>query len=305
MRRAHLFFMTGALAATAIGLFAVWSTTAPLPAIAQTGGVIDTVLYDQIGQLETRFMRLENDWRQFSTLPGPFRVIDEAGMELATIRAGAGGLPELRVGPGIVADYVDGNPALRVEAGARQAGLRIEGDTATVFASSDGVNGFVASSASSGEHLASIYAGGNEVANLGVTEGRHAAVRFFDSEANPRAALGMDMDGLGQLRVIEPASSSGVTIGGDGHNGGNVRVWHLGQEAVSMRTATGSGAVTVYGVDGTPVGFITSVDGGGGLIAVNDAGGTEAVHFTFRDAGGSFCVRLQNGNAQCLLPLPR
>jgi hypothetical protein len=297
--------VTGALVAAAVSLggYALWSTTAPAPAIAQ-GAAIDTALYDQVSQLQTRIQHLENQFRQRSTIPMPFRVVDNAGLELATIQRGASGLPELQVGPAIIAGYVDGRPAVRVVDGSRQAGMRIEGDTARLIASSDGVNGFVAESSPNGQHLASIYAGGNEVANLGTMEGRRAGVRFFDAQSTLLAALALDSSGTGQLRATDPDGVSGVTIGGDGHGGGNVVLWKSGQETVSLRTPTGTGVLSVYNNGGRAVGFITTTPEGAGLVTVNDSAGTEVVHFTVRGTGGSFCSRMRNGNAVCLLPLP-
>lgn len=301
-RTASLLTASLAAAAVAIGSYTLWSTTAPAPAIAQ-GSAIDAALYEQVSQLQTRIQRLENQWQQRATIPAPFRVVDNAGLELAVIERGAGGMPELRIGPGIIAGYIDGRPALRVVDGAQEAGLRIEGQTARVYATT-GVNGFVAESSPNGQHLASIYAGGNEVANLGIVEGRRAAVRLFDEQSRALAILAIDGSGIGQLRTVDPDGTSGVTAGGDGHGGGNVVVWKSGQEVISMRTATGHAALSVYNNGGAPVGFMTTTPEGAGLVTVNDSAGTEVVHFTVRGTGGSFCSRMRNGNAVCLLPLP-
>jgi hypothetical protein len=295
--------LAASFAALALGAYALWSAATPAPANAQAGGSIDAALYEQVSQLDTRIVRLESQWQHRSTIPAPFRVVDNAGIELARIERGASGLPELTVGPGIVAGYVDGRPAVRVVDGSQEAGMRIEGQIARIYATT-GVNGFIAESSPNGAHFASIYSAGNEVANLGVIEGRRAAVRVFDEAGTGLAALGINGSGVGQLIAYDPDGVSGVTAGGDGQGGGSVVLWKAGQEVVSLRTDTGAGAVNVHNNNGTLVGFLGTT-GGGGLVAVNDSAGTEVVHATQDRAGGSFCIRMRNGNAHCLLPLPR
>jgi hypothetical protein len=186
-----------------------------------------------------------------------------------------------------------------------QAGLRIEGPTARVYAA-HGVNGFVGESSTNNEHLARIFSGGGEAANLGVVEGRRAGVRLSNEQGSALAVLAIAGDGTGQLRAVGADNASGVTLGGNGHGGGNVVLWKAGQEVASLRTPDSTGAVNVFTNGGTHAGHIGSTqDGSHGLITVNDSGGTEVGHFTIRGTGGSFCVRLRNGNAHCLLPLPR
>jgi hypothetical protein len=302
MARARSFLVAGSLVALTLSAYGIGVTTAPMPASAQANCPVDALLYEQVSQLQTRALLLENQWQQRSTVIAPFRVVENNGAELAWIGRGNGGLAEMRIGgEGVTLGYNNGRPYVTVSDGSRQAGIALGEHNSAVFATADGTNGFWAESSPQSLQLASIYSGGSEVANFGVMQGRRAAVRFLEG---PRmlAGLGIGAQGAGQLLTLNPGGTNAVTLGGDGSDGGYVTVFKNDTEAVSMNTRTGSGALAVFNNAGVAVGFLAARAGVGGIVGVNNAQGSEVFHATSNGNAGSACVRTQNGNETCLVP---
>ncbi|MGF1623726.1 MAG: hypothetical protein ACFCVH_02490 [Alphaproteobacteria bacterium] len=301
--RARSFLVAGSLAALTLSAYGVGVATAPAPASAQQNCPIDTVLYEQVSQLQTRALLLENQWQQRSTVIGPFRVVDDSGAELAWIGRGTGGLPEMTVGgPGVTLGYESGKPYVQVSTDGQRAGIALVAQKAAVYATASPGNGFFAeSSAATGLQIASIFSRGSEVANLGVMQGRRAAVRLLDG---PRmlAGLGIGAQGAGQLIMLNPDNTTAVNIGGDGGDGGFVNILMNDREAASMSTRTGSGGLAIFNTAGTPVAFFGARGPEGGIVAVSNSSGQEVVRATHNGDVGSACVMQQNGNETCLAP---
>lgn len=300
MALARTLFVSGSFVASTIVAYGLGVATAPLPADAQANCPIDTVLYEQVSQLQTRALQLENLWQQRSTVTAPFRVVEDNGAELAWIGRGNSGHPEMRIGNGIALTYDEGDPLVHVFNGARNAGITVV-DRAALFATADGRNGFYAESSPQGYHVASIQSGGHEVANFGVLPGRNAAVRFMNG-AETVAALGVTAGGTGQLFAGNGGSRGGVQLGGENEDGGYVTVFQGDKPAVTMNTRTGSGAVAAFSNTGSTVAYLAARHGGGGIVAINDASENEVFHATAEGGEGIACVRQQNGNEYCLRP---
>lgn len=302
MKQARSFLVAGSMVALALSAYGIGVATAPAPASAQANCPVDTVLYEQVSQLQTRALLLENQWQQRSTVTAPFRVVDNSGAVLARIERGSSGLPEMWVGEGIDLGYESGRPFVQVSSGQHMAGIALVEQKAAVYATASPGNGFFAeSSAATGLQIASIFSRGSEVANLGVMQGRRAAVRLLDG---PRmlAGLGIGAQGAGQLIMLNPDNTTAVNIGGDGSDGGFVNILMNDREAASMSTRTGSGGLAVFNTAGTPVAFFGARGPEGGIVAVSNSSGQEVVRATHNGDVGSACVMQQNGNEICLAP---
>lgn len=308
MAFARSLLIAGSMAVMAAGGYLMGMATAPTPAGAQGDGpVIDLDMFEQIAVLEARVDALEG---LRGTVTAPFRVLDQNGMALATIMRGEGGLPEFKLGDGIVLGYAEGEPRVSIHNGSRIAGMHLLDNGATLYASPDGTDGFFAGTSATNGNGARIFQGGERVADLGAPPGRGAGVRFFTG-GTLIAGLGISTAGNGLLHTAQSDGSVAVTVGGTGEGHAAVDVFHGSVQAASVNTRdlAGGGLVVVRNGSGSAVAYLSqSAAGAGGSVSVTDPGGNEVFGAGFDGTAGAACVRRPNGNQFCLeptLPLSR
>ncbi|MGF1627126.1 MAG: hypothetical protein ACFCVH_19770 [Alphaproteobacteria bacterium] len=323
MKGSQSVVVAGFVAFAAAGGYGLGVATAPQPAVAQGGDVIDLDVYARLDALETtvdvlnrnvlsrldaldtRMTGAEDELaRPRNVVQAPFRIVAEGGRELVSVTTD-GGLPVMTIGDGIVLGYAESQPRVSIFSGdGRVAGMHLLDGVATLYASQDGIDGFFAGPSPMHGNGVRVFEGGEAVINLGVPPGKGAAARFFTG-GTLIAGVGIGTGGDGTMYTGYPDGSAAVTAGGNGGGQASVDVHHGGSVVASMNTTDlgGTGLIVVRNSGGTAVSYISEGAGGGGSISATDAGGNEAFGAGWDGSEGAACVRRRNGNQFCLEPV--
>jgi hypothetical protein len=230
--------------------------------------------------------------------------IFEGGQPVVSLARGDGDQPELKIGDGIILGYAQNEPLVSITSDdGRIAGFTLIEGSATVYASSDGTDGFFAGASATHGNTARIYQNGERVAELGVPPGRGAGARFFTGD-QLIAGVGIGTSGEGLLFTGFADGTPAVTAGADRGNA-YVNVFHGGSVAASVNTTDlgGTGLVVVRNSSGQAVSYLSEGAGGGGSVSATDPAGNEAFGAGWDGTQGAACVRRQNGNQFCLEPV--
>lgn len=324
--------------------YAFGVATAPGPAVAQGADVVDLDVYARLEALETtvdvlnrnvlarldaldtRMTGAEDELaRPRNVVQAPFRIVGEGGRDLVTVTLD-GGLPEVKIGEGIILGYAESQPRVSIFDGNRVAGMHLLDGVATLYASLDGTDGFFAGPSPTHGNSVRVFDGGQPVVNIGVPPesgpgvrvlqggaavidigvppGKGAGARFFTG-GTLIAGVGIGTGGDGLLYTGYPDGSAAVTAGGTGSGNAQVSVHQGGHVAASMNTSDlgGTGLVVVRNGSGTAVSYLSEGVAGGGSVVATNPGGEEAFGGGWNGEQGAACVRRKNGNQFCLEPV--
>lgn len=295
------------------GGYAAGIATAPAPAEAQGGAVIDLDVYSRLDALEVRVSGLEDEAaRPRNLVTAPFRVVDAGGATLASIARGEGGQPELKLGAGIVAGYSQGEPRISISNGARAAGMDLLGGGATLFATPNGDDGFYAGYSTSHGVGARLWSGGAAVAELVAAQGGHAALRLLNggavdfsvergesdrpelklgdgiilgyAEGEPRMSIfrgdrvaGMHMLDGGATVYASQDGSNGFYAGYNTEHGNSARIFNGGERVADLGAPSGRNAGLRFFTGGNLIAGIGISNAGNGLMVTNQPDGTSAI----------------------------
>lgn len=315
--------LAASVAFAAAAGYAFGVATAPGPAVAQGADVIDLDVYARLDALETtvdvlnrnvltrldaldtRMTGAEDELaRPRNVVQAPFRIVGEGGRDLVTVTLD-GGLPEMKIGDGIILGYAESQPRVSIFADdGRVAGMHMLDGVATLYASQNGTDGFFAGPSPTHGNSVRIFDGGDPVATFGVPPGRMAGARFLTG-GTLVAGIGIGTGGDGLLFTGFPDGTAAVIAGGDGSGGAQVTVSHGGTARVSMNTTDlgGTGLVVVRNGAGTAVSYLSEGAAGGGSVVATNPGGEEAFGGGWDGEQGAACVRRKNGNQFCLEPV--
>ena len=141
--------------------------------------------------------------------------------------------------------------------------------------------------------------GDAELLNLGVTEGKGAALRLF-ANGNPVAAIGSNASESGAGAVfIGNGSGNAVAIASDASSNGSINVFKSGSAAIELRAVD---TVIALFENGTPLAsLIKSPNSNGGNLVLNSPTGEGVVDAgAASGGGGNVCVTRHNGKTSCL-----
>jgi hypothetical protein len=212
------------------------------------------------------------------------RIFDASG----AIALGAGldekGVPSVRVmRDGKVATSMDalstGEGLVEVmKAGKVVASLMVAKDGSGALDVSDKVGETIAwLGAEGGEGSLDLFrAGGKASASLGVEGGRKTALRIY-GDTVPVAAIGVDTNGSGAMRITDSAGNAMAQVIRDSDGAGSIVTYDTkGSPSASLAaTSDGSGAIQIYG-GGQVLGSLARGQNGG-MLQLNDNAGAPMV----------------------------